>query len=410
MASTLGQEVGHNGMSRGGCRAGVRGRLAGGVLGLSVTLGWWGCLAAGVFWVPPSAEAAEAATPGLVRLEARQIASLGVASTPLSQAAPGGLTVPAQLRLPAQQQQVLAAPVAGLVTAIQVDHGAQVRQGQWLVRLRSTQAQVLRRDAQQASSQHALAERSLQRDEQLMAEGLIAQSRLDQSRTQARVARLAAQQQQQALGQTLGSAQVSPNGEITLVAPMGGQVAELMVSVGQRVEEAAPLLKLANLQELLVDLQVPVQQAQGLQIGQAVQVLMAGSSTAPGSGELRATVVSVAPLIDERTQSLTVHARLRQPASGGLRPGQWVQARVQTSASAPVLPESAILTLSASGEQAVFLEESPGRYRLHKVRVVGRQGQDMVVSGLPAQDAVSGGAPLRVVTRGTAALKALLKP
>ncbi|MFX8641147.1 hypothetical protein ABTM21_20020, partial [Acinetobacter baumannii] len=84
-------------------------------------------------------------------------------------------------------------------TAIQVDHGAQVRQGQWLVRLRSTQAQVLRRDAQQASSQHALAERSLQRDEQLMAEGLIAQSRLDQSRTQARVARLAAQQQQQAL-------------------------------------------------------------------------------------------------------------------------------------------------------------------------------------------------------------------
>ena len=196
----------------------------------------------------------------------------------------------------------------------------------------------------------------------------------------------------------------------TLVAPMGGQVAELMVSVGQRVEESAPLLKLANLQELLVDLQVPVQQAQGLQVGQAVQVLLAGSSTAPGSGELRAAVVSVAPLIDERTQSVTVHARLRQPASGGLRPGQWVQARVQTSASAPVLPESAILTLSASGEQAVFLEESPGRYRLHKVRVVGRQGQDMVVSGLPAQDASAGGSPLRVVTRGTAALKALLKP
>lgn len=343
-----------------------------------------------------------------LNLTAQQVAALGVTSVPLSQSAQGGLTVPAQLRLPAQQQQVLAAPVSGLVTAIQADTGAQVRQGQWLVRLRSTQAQALRRDALQAGSQQELAERSLQRDEQLMSEGLIAQSRLDQSRTQARVARLTAQQQQQAVGQALGSAQVSPNGEITLVAPMSGQVAELMVSVGQRVEEAAPLLKLANLQELSVELQVPVQQAQGLQAGQTVQVLLAGRSAAPGSGELVATVVSIAPLLDERTQSVTVRARLRQTASGSLRPGQWVQARLQTSSALPLLPESAIVTLSASGEQAVFIEEAPGRYRLQKVKTLGRQGSDMVVQGLP--DTSAGAAPLRIVTRGTAALKALLKP
>lgn len=347
-------------------------------------------------------------------LTAQQVAALGVASVPVSQSAQGGLTVPAQLRLPAQQQQVLAAPVSGLVTAIQADTGAQVRQGQWLVRLRSTQAQALRRDALQAGSQQELAERSLKRDEQLMSEGLIAQSRLDQSRTQARVARLTAQQQQQAVGQALGSAQVSPNGEITLVAPMSGQGAELMVSVGQRVEEAAPLLKLANLQELSVELQVPVQQAQGLQAGQIVQVLLAGGSAAPGSesgsrpGELVATVVSIAPLLDERTQSVTVRARLRQTASGSLRPGQWVQARLRTSGALPLLPESAIVTLSASDEQAVFIEESPGRYRLHKVKTLGRQGSDMVVQGLP--EATAGAAPWRVVTRGTAALKALVKP
>ncbi len=343
-----------------------------------------------------------------LNLTAQQVAALGVTSVPLSQSAQGGLTVSAQLRLPAQQQQVLAAPVSGLVTAIQADTGAQVRQGQWLVRLRSTQAQALRRDALQAGSQQELAERSLQRDEQLMSEGLIAQSRLDQSRTQARVARLTAQQQQQAVGQALGSAQVSPNGEITLVAPMSGQVAELMVSVGQRVEEAAPLLKLANLQELSVELQVPVQQAQGLQAGQTVQVLLAGRSAAPGSGELVATVVSIAPLLDERTQSVTVRARLRQTASGSLRPGQWVQARLQTSSALPLLPESAIVTLSASGEQAVFIEEAPGRYRLQKVKTLGRQGSDMVVQGLP--DTSAGAAPLRIVTRGTAALKALRKP
>lgn len=371
--------------------------LVGGVV-LSMLSAWSPLLASPVL-------AAEAAGP--VSLSAQQVSALGVVSAPVSPSVSGGLTVPAQLRLPAQQQQVLAAPVAGLITAIQADNGAQVRPGQWLVRLRSTQAQALRRDALQASSQHELAERSLRRDEQLMAEGLIAQSRLDQSRTQARVARLAAQQQQQALGQALGSAQVSPNGEITLVAPMGGQVAELMVSVGQRVEEAAPLLKLANLQELTVELQVPVQQAQGLQLGQAVQVLLAGTP-APDAGALSATVVSIAPLLDERTQSVTVRARLRQTASGSLRPGQWVQARLQSAATAPRLPESAIVTLTVSGEQAVFIEEAPGRYRLHKVTVMGRQGNEMVVRGLP--EAQSGASAVRVVTRGTAALKALLKP
>lgn len=380
------------------------------MLSLGVRLRFVQGLATALACVAVTADAA-APADGL-SLTAQQVAALGVASVPVSQSAQGGLTVPAQLRLPAQQQQVLAAPVSGLVTAIQADTGAQVRQGQWLVRLRSTQAQALRRDALQAGSQQELAERSLKRDEQLMSEGLIAQSRLDQSRTQARVARLTAQQQQQAVGQALGSAQVSPNGEITLVAPMSGQVAELMVSVGQRVEEAAPLLKLANLQELSVELQVPVQQAQGLQAGQTVQVLLAGGSAAPGSGsrpgELVATVVSIAPLLDERTQSVTVRARLRQTASGSLRPGQWVQARLRTSGALPLLPESAIVTLSASDEQAVFIEEAPGRYRLHKVKTLGRQGSDMVVQGLP--EATAGAAPWRVVTRGTAALKALVKP
>lgn len=360
--------------------------------GLAAVLG--GVVGSAALAAAPAAGAASG-----LSLTAQQVSALGVASVPLALAAPGGLTVPAQLRLPAQQQQVLAAPVSGLVTAIQSDTGAQVRQGQWLVRLRSTQAQALRRDALQAGSQRDLAERSLQRDEQLMAEGLIAQSRLDQSRTQARVARLTAQQQQQALGQALGTAQVSPGGEVTLVAPMSGQVAELMVSVGQRVEEAAPLLKLANLNELSVELQVPVQQAQGLQLGQAVQVL------APG--DPAATVVAIAPLLDERTQSVTVRARLRQSASGGLRPGQWVQARLHTASASPLVPESAIVTLSASGEQAVFIEEAPGRYRLQKVKALGRQGSGMVVQGLP--EAAAGAAPLRIVTRGTAALKALAK-
>jgi len=108
----------------------------------------------------------------------------------------------------------------------------------------------------------------------------------------------------------------------------------------------------------------------------------------------------VSATLDERTQSLTVRALVRQGPAGQLRPGQWLQARMQRGGEGHVLPEAALITLPASAGLAVFVEEAVGRYRLQPVGLLGRQGADVSVSGL--------GGEVKVVTRGTAALKALL--
>ncbi|MBH2016546.1 MAG: efflux RND transporter periplasmic adaptor subunit [Burkholderiales bacterium] len=339
--------------------------------------------------------------PIVVGIQAAQVRALGLSVVQVAPASQSAVSYPAQLKLPASRQQVLAAPVSGLVTAIQVDAGATVRQGQGLVRLRSTQAQALRSEARAAQSQQELAERNLQRDEKLLAEGLIPRSRHEQSQHDARVARLNAQQQQQAVAQALGGAKAHAQGDLVLVAPLNGQVTELMVEVGQRVDAAAPLLKVASVEELLVELQVPAQQARGVQVGQGVSLVdEAGGGTGVGAASHSGRVSSVGATLDERTQSLTVRARVRQGPAGQLRPGQWLQARLQQGGEGHVLPEAALITLPASPGLAVFVEEAVGRYRLQPVKLLGRQGADVSVSGL--------GGAVKVVTHGTAALKALL--
>ena len=74
-------------------------------------------------------------------------------------------------------------------------------------------------------------------DEQLFREGLIAESRLQASRANA--AQSAAQAAERA--QELRLAQHSGGQTLSLVAPIAGSVLEQQASVGQRVEQSAPL-------------------------------------------------------------------------------------------------------------------------------------------------------------------------
>lgn len=330
---------------------------------------------------------------GEVSMQPAQAQSLGVQVQAVAPATEAVTTLSGKLTLPPRLQQVVAAPVDGLVTAVLVDEGDAVRAGQPLLRLRSTQLPALQREHRQAESQLAQAERNLKRDEQLLAEGLVAASRVEQSRHEAQLARLAATQQRQLVGQVVAGASVDANGELVIKASAAQQVMERMVELGQRVEGAAPLFKLARLDEMLVDVQMAPELARQVAPGRAVWVRQ-------GEGaEVSGQVVSVGARVNEGNQGVSVRARLKPAAGSDLRPGQWVSVRLQLNARAHTVAESALVSLAQGGE-GVFVEAAPGRYRLVGVRVLGRQATTVAVSGL------SDGA--RVVVRGTAALKALL--
>ncbi len=348
--------------------------------------------------VLPVAALAAGATPAApaviaaitVELKPAQVTALGIhvsAVTASSTGAARGL--PSTVLVPSNQQRVLAAPLPALVERLNASVGDAVRAGQVLVVLRSAQAQELQREALTTSGQAALAASTLARDELLFKEGLIALSRLDASRAQARQAQVQQQERQRALAQA-GAAPGS-DGAIQLLAGIDGVVLERPVVVGQRVDQATALYRIGKLSPLWLELQMPVDEAGAVRIGDAVQVLRS---------DTRGKVIAVSPVVDGASQTVLVRAELRQP-SPDLRIGQAVEARVERAQPEAVqVPAAAVI--DQGGKPGVFVEAAAGRYRLVTVEVLSSAGAVSAVRGLAL------GA--RVVDQGTAALKALLAP
>jgi RND family efflux transporter MFP subunit len=289
--------------------------------------------------------------------------------------------------VPSNQQRVLAAPLPGLVMTLSASVGDTVRVGQVLAVLRSAQVQELHHDVHVSHNQATLAAGQLARDEQLFKEGLIARSRLDTTRSQATLADEQHEERVLALAQAGGSAQ-GDSSRITLTAPISGVVLERPAVVGQRVDPASVLYRLARLAPLWLEMQVPSADAQAVRLGDAVR--WAGGE---GSGK----VIAIGHAVDAATQTVLVRAEFAQPPAG-LRVGQAVEALLQRPAAGlSQVPAGAVV--EDGGERFVFVDAGGGRFRVQAVQVVSSAGGSSAVRGLPAGSAV--------VVQGTAALKAL---
>ncbi len=332
-------------------------------------------------------------------LAAQQVEALGIRVEPAGSAQTASLArYPAQVVVPVARQRLVAAPLPALVESLQVAVGDPVRAGQTLAVLRSAQATELQRDVAQANSQAELARRSLERDEQLFAEGLIAQSRLEAARAQARQAQAQQLERRRALEQAgVGGG----SGQIVLRTPIAGVVLEQHAVVGQRVEQAAPLYRIATLDPLWVEMQVPAIDAASLALGRAVRVEAspaAGSAGAAGDAKaIEGRVIALGQSVDAATQTVLVRAEVRAPG-GILRPGQTVVAGVEMPGAGTVqLPAAAVV--EDGGATVVFVEEAAGSFRRVPVVLVRTADNVATVKGIAA------GA--RVVAHGTAALKSV---
>lgn len=315
-------------------------------------------------------------------LTPQQLQSAGLRSVAAASAAQGGTRYPGSVVVPPRQQRVVAAPLAGLVLSVAVSAGDTVRAGQLLAVIQSPQARELQAEWNVSRLQAEQAELTLARDEQLFREGLIPQARLEASRMQVRLAATQRDERRAALLQA-----AADGGLIRLTAPIGGVVLERSASVGQRLETAAPLLRLAQLSPLWLELQVPVAEAAALRVGAAVTV-----DGQPGTGR----VIAHGAVVDATAQTVTVRAEL---PGGTLKPGQAVEARVAAGdGGGRPLPPAAVLR--EGGRSFVFVEIGAGRFAAQPVQVRRSTADAVLVSGLPPQ--------ARVVVAGTASLKALL--
>jgi len=332
-----------------------------------------------------------------IPMTAKQSQALGietVALTAPSSAAGNGL--PAQVVIPNQQLRIVSAPLAGMVESMAVAVNQPVKKGQTLARLQSPALAELQRDFLQTALQSQLAQSTLNRDEKLFKDGIVAESRYLAARNHAATQAAAANEKRQALrlagmsnaamaklqaGHAIDSA-------LEVSAPIDGVVLEQMVAPGQRVDAAAPLFKVARLSPLWLEIQVPLAQTDGLQPGASVRVPAASAS---------GKVISIGRSVAEANQTVMLRAEITDGADN-LRPGQYVEAVVGFAVGPKQwsVPNAALVR--AENQTYVFVQTTAG-YRAQPVKVLGQTAAAATISGELRGNEL-------VVVKGTVSLKA----
>lgn len=343
---------------------------------------------------------ARAQTPAeqIIKLDAAQQRSAGVqtvaAGAPSADGGTSGQQLAGTVVAAPEGTVVVSSIVAGVVQQVHVSPLQEVRAASPVVTLFSQQLVEWQRDYLQLATQATLAQRKLTRDEGLFADGVIARSRLEESRaasvqasvmaSERRHALLAAGMGQAQLQRLLEKQAMSP--ALTLTAGAAGTLLELPLSPGQRVEAGAPLARIAKSGALWLELQATPQLAAQLHVGDAVQVAGCGA----------ARIQALSPHLNAGNQSVLVRARMERERDGCLKLNQYVQATVAAKpAGGVLLPASALVRRGAASY--VFVQRSTG-FAAVPVTASPAGAEAMWVQGaLPAGS--------QVAVRGVAAIK-----
>jgi RND family efflux transporter MFP subunit len=297
--------------------------------------------------------------------------------------------------IPPQQERVVSAPEAGLVSQVVAGVGEEVQAGAHLARLESPELIGLQTEYLQAASELRLAQADLQRDERLLRDGIIAERRLLETRSRHEQATARLEERRQVLGLAgLSEAEIEAlaasrrlSGGLEVRAPTDGVVLEALVVAGQRVDRAQPLFRLARLAPLWLEVRLPLDRVRGITPGSAV--------TLPCEG-VAARVTLVGQSVDPSNQTVQVRAEVAEPR-GCVSPGQFVEVRLELAAAGAQVRVPAA-ALVRSGEKTVVFAREPFGFTARLVQVAAEQGGYAVVTGaVKAGDsvAVSGLAALK---------------
>lgn len=345
-----------------------RSRLALGLVAAALSLGVAGCGEEGTAETAPE--------------EATLVLGAGdVHAAELSRIA-GGVVVTGSLQ-PYRVVDVKA-QVAGTIGDLRADRGDPVRQGQLLANIEAAgirgQAAGARAGVAAAQANLALAEQRLESARTLFEAGAMSQLdfRASQAAYESARAQLAAAQAQSA-----GAGEAASRASV--VAPITGEISRREVSGGEAVSPGQSLFTVVNTDFLELAGQVPVNQAAGVRVGQAVEFTMSGY---PGR-VFRGEVARVEPTADQNTRQLGVYVRLANP-NRALVGGLFATGRILSGeqAEAVVVPVAALR--EEGGQTFVWVIEN-GVIARRVVAVGSRDeaaGVVAIASGLQAGEQV----------------------
>jgi RND family efflux transporter MFP subunit len=320
-------------------------------------------------------------------------------------------------------QAKVSSEVAGIVRAVPVQLGTDVRAGDVLVRLEPRELELaaeraesaLRQveaqlgidraqdrqpppDEQIASVRQAIANRddaqaAYARAQQLSGRGLLSQVDRDTAETRLKVAEanyqaaidnvrsLKASLQDRRAAYELAQKKLR---DAVVRAPVSGSIAERFVQTGEYIRENTPVVTIVQMNPLKLKTAIQERYAGLIKPGQAVAFVVEAFPTRTFAGK----VAYVSPAVDQVTRTFAVEA-IVDNADRMLKPGFFTKGTVKTRLDADVIavPEEAISTLA--GVSTVYVIES-GKARQQQVGLGAREGKLVeITSGLTGSETLA---------------------
>lgn len=261
----------------------------------------------------------------------------------------------------------ITAKVAERIAAIHFREGQQVKQGQVLIELDSSEP---RADLAAAEAAARDSRSQYQRSQELFQTRALSQAQLEQleATLQANEARVAAAR--------------SRLNERVIRAPFAGRVGLRNVSPGGLVSPGTVITTLDDLSVVKLDFAVPELFLAVLQPGLSVQA----RSTAYAQAEFIGTVASIDTRVDPATRAVAIRA-LIDNREGRLRPGMFMTVTLVSGAvPAVMLQEQAVVP---EGDRHFVFVVEQGHARRRQVTLGRRRpGEVEVLSGLGTEDTV----------------------
>lgn len=278
--------------------------------------------------------------------------------------------VQTQGKIDAEDNILVSAKSAGVVTQVFVKEGQSVSKGQVLAQVDNS---VIARNIEAQRAQLDLATTVYERQKNLWAQKIGTEVQYLQAKTN-----------KESLERQIASLQ-EQNDMARIKAPIGGTVDEVTVKVGENIAPGMPAVRVVNTSDLKLVANVSEAYVTTVKKGNRVKVILPDLN----NKEIDATITFVGKNIDQLSRTFAVEAKL--PSQADLRPNMTAVLKViyHSEPSTIVVPVNVIQTIN--NEKIVYTIETKGKQVVARRKVVKVQGvfdNQAQVEGLNAGDKI----------------------
>ena len=272
--------------------------------------------------------------------------------------------------VPPANRAVVSAPLGGYIKNTHLLIGDRVRKGQTLATIENPDFVSLQQEYLEIKEQLTYLKSEYERQQILIKENISSQKSFLRAESEYKKAEAT----YNGLRKQLDLLNISPKdvekGLITttsaLIAPIGGSITQVNVSLGTYVSPATPILEIVDNEHIHLELSVFEKDIMKIQKGQEIVFKIPEAS----AETYRAEVYLIGNAIEEN-RTIRVHGHLKDISKHNFLTGMFVNATIITSdKSAMSIPTEALVSINDSSYLLLLMEtEKDGMYRFKLVKV-----------------------------------------